>query len=389
MVNPALRTPSFRDLEVLGRPFSDRALSFFMNEALGALDPEAAIQRWFTMARPTPEEIELMNDPQAIASLHAQTAQMIARNSKIKFDLGRMGSVGPGVETYLNSLNNAYKKELEADDGSKLVAALDAWRRTGQGGSVKLGDAVAYPRYQPVYSKEGERIDLSNRFGKKPDGVRASISYQEGLGDAFIHWATDALLDHQIKAGSPKFARRMYLNPKMQDQPMIFEKIMTELNKAGLIVAGKMVDRAKELAMASATRPKVGEEPDVRTDGILLGMLDHEADTVLGVVEEIYREHYDSFKGRAVPKVAQRIGEGVAVSDESPNPGKESMTTHRAAALRAAAVATRAELGLKPGQSFDSEDPRGRNLFEEKWYHHARAAGINPKNLTWNLKQIK
>ncbi|MGH7157806.1 MAG: T3SS effector HopA1 family protein [Candidatus Saccharimonadales bacterium] len=372
---------SFDTLRSVERPFSDTTIERIVVGDLSGEGFSAAtdIQRWSSLARPTAAEVSLMHNPSAIAGIHKKTADMIRQHGHFHIDPNR---VGPQEKEILRLAIQAQKDALAADDGGVLERRVQLWRQ-GQGAGVKLVTGAKYAHCS-VSTTKGP-LDLSDRFGKKVNGVRAVISYQEGLGDNYIHWATTGLTSHQLTHGSsPSFGRRIYLNPEPAFQTEIFTSVMQRLDQAGLTVGGKMIDRALELAVASAANPAVGKEENVRADGIVLGLVAAEADVALRITEDVYKENYAAFRGRPTPKIPQKVAEGVAVSDESPDV-KESLTTHRAIALGAAAEAARQVLGFnfRQGQHFDARQLR--NAFEASWRSVAATSGINFKNFAWNL----
>jgi len=382
---PGSRPPGFGDYSAVPRPFGDATIESLVVGGLsgvGGVGQEGAIQWWSTMTRPNTQEISIMGNPAAIGDLHARTARMIERNSGLYVDYAK---IGPTARAHLATVSQAQRAALRVDDGSKLVQTLLRQRRTGKRSPVPTSEGFQYAHYAAVQSTRGP-VYLSERTGSNPlDGVRPIITYQEGASDTFIHWSTTPALEQQTKTGKrPPYVRRIYLNPQMQAQPEVFEEIMTALNAAGLTVAGKMLDRAGELAVASAHNPSRGTEPDVRTDGIILGLLANEADTALGIVASVHRKHLVSFSGRPVPKISQQVAEGVSVGDQSPE-RERSPTQHRASAMAAASVMTRAALGVQPGQRLTGDQrTRLRSVFETAWSGVAARVRINPHNPAWN-----
>jgi hypothetical protein len=215
---------------------------------------------------------------------------------------------------------------------------------------------------------EGGEADLLE--GVEVSGIRANLQVQSGLTQSFLHWTSRDYLKRQNNE-KPKLTRRIYLNPRVRSSIRIFSEVIDAAEAAGLQVKGKILDRSgeSELLTGSATRT-------MRGDGIVMYVSEEESNRLLGLIEDIYKNHYADFAGRKTSRVAMPIGEGVAVGDE-PEAEGESLTSHRAKVMEGI---------IRTLQSEKLDEEARLRRYHELWRVAAKDAGINPHNPAFNKK---
>lgn len=106
----------------------------------------------------------------------------------------------------------------------------------------------------------------------------------------------------------------------------------------------------------------------------------NEINDILDLVEEIYHNNEDSFRGRRSPKVPMMIADGVAVGDEPTN--HESLTKNRAKMLGYVAVYAWSK-AYEKGIS-DTKNPKFIRYARKILRSVGHALNVNPDNISFN-----
>ena len=214
---------------------------------------------------------------------------------------------------------------------------------------------------------------------EKIPGVTANFTAQREAMGLFLHWSSDNVLRARAAGHKPEMTKRIYLNPQSKDAVAIFGTIIDEANKNGLTVKGKIWDRSQEASSDLGRR----DQKTLRADTIVLYAGD-DADALLGLVEQIYSKHKDSFAGRKTPKIPHKIADGVAIGEE-PSSG-ESLTSTRSDLLGIVREEVLQMTSMKTGDVTPDKLPVVAKLFRETLALRAQERGFSPTNMAFNAK---
>ena len=160
---------------------------------------------------------------------------------------------------------------------------------------------------------------------------------------------------------------------------------MHSLNEDDILAQGKMLDRSYELTKQIKKQRAV----PMRADAIVLVVGDRDADKVLDMALSIYRNNPAIFADRPTPKIPLRIAPGIAVGDESTKAGF-SLTSHREEIISQALALTRQRLGIELTGNVTAERVNeALGIFRNTFIDIARANGVNPNNLAFNLPKSR
>ncbi|HET6924636.1 MAG TPA: T3SS effector HopA1 family protein, partial [Candidatus Saccharimonadales bacterium] len=250
------------------------------------------------------------------------------------------------------------------------------------------GTRHRYPRHEMEFhgfnltTTDGPKDLLHSNV--KVAGIRPNIHVQGGLTSNFIQWRSSAYVEAAGRGEKPDLVKRIYLNPTMESSVKIFTEIVDAADKAGLQVKGKILDRSTS-AVSSFTFKKDGSIGSLRGDGIVIGTSAKDANSLLGIVEEIYNKHRAAFAGRKVPRVPKQIGQGVAIGEDISD--TESLTSHRAAVIGNAALLAKEKLGLQQWEKVSPvQEAKAIQTFRKLWSQVAAANGIDPQNIAFNRR---
>jgi hypothetical protein len=322
---------------------------------------------------PDKQEWETSKSPEALATLHAEITQLIIDNLRLYsagFTAEQQRIVGLERDKYFEGLRK---------DSGEWKAAAEGML-TGQDVNTLSNVAVLTGLRIPV--SDGSRHEILDFGGDKIKGLRSNIRIQGG-SNQFIHWETDAVTKAKLNGQEPNLDKRIYLNPKTSEVSTIFSTLMQSFNERGILVQGKMLDRSYDLARQVQRH----EATPMRADAIVLVVGDVDADKALDAVLSIYRNNPAIFADRPVPKIPLKIAPGIAVGDEVIGTG-ESLTSHRAKIIESALALTRQRLGLdsaKKEKVAVGHEDEALSTFNAAFVELAKANGINPRNLAFNL----
>jgi len=226
-----------------------------------------------------------------------------------------------------------------------------------------------------VRTPEGDTIDL---LEDKVQDVQTSLYMQRDPGGLFVHWRSKEYMAKKASGHTPKLDKRIYLNPRPQDAVGIFQDIVDIVNDNSLTVKAKVLDQTNNSEVMTPYS-EIGDKRTVRADGIVISVGERDADTVLGLIEQLYFNHRDSFKGRQLPSVPLKVGEGFGLGDEPLEEGA-SLTSHRAGVL---------ERVLKDVREVKGTNQERIHTFRRLWRTAALAAQINPDNIAFNKPKSK
>ena len=369
IVNPEeqIRAYTFAEAAALPRTLRDDTIAGIITEKLITPSGEEAfgIKHWLDRSLPSPAERAISKDPELIANLHDDAADLITRNLRI----ATSGIEEPG-KNYLREQKAKFFSRLETDKQVFRTVAHEA--RTSGPRTTRLNGADEFIGFG-VTTREGNK-DLLDIDTKVP-GIRPNIQVQREVSGVFIHWQTDARTKERVH-GNPgeELTKRIYLNPEVTEIVGTFETLMQALNEAGIDAKGKMLVKANE-AIAKNAGDKV---EDVRADSIVLALSDKDADAVLDLVLSLYRDKPEIFEGRPTPKIPAVVAPGIAIGEE---PGEEgqSLTTSRAELLAATAREVREGHGIQQG----AVTPAAINEFRSRFAINAARSGISAHNLAF------
>lgn len=394
--NPSPRTPeartgrvrTFADAERKRHVFDDSVVVNMLNGTLLGEAQESPggpdLKRWVDRVRAPQAERRLAGDADRIGRLHTKTVKMIARNQQLVADAD---TVPAEHRRYLDQYADLFR--MTADDsserrGNALAISIHEWLGGKTRGAGAVGEKLLYPPL--VLSSTEGNINVTDRFGDKTvNGIRPTISYQEDVGGQYIHWLTRPLAAEAAKNGAvPKHDRRIYLSPDPEQGPDVFEDLMTEFDRLGLKVTGKMYDRCSEAAV-NARELAQGKDVTSRAEGIVLAMSQDDCEQILAMVNDYADKHTRVFAHRPKPRIPVRIRDGIAVGGE-PAAKNESLTSHRLGVLNTVIDRVRATMGVKDISEKIPIGQRGRAItaFRRIWNREAAKAGVNPNNMSFD-----
>lgn len=270
------------------------------------------------------------------------------------------------VRDYLKAVKNAYLNKIAADDATvnEIIDYAAGTTRERASTPNRRRSAISYAGLA-VNTKNGT-VDLIHGAGLAD--VSANLHFMDQVWLHWIRWRSDAYMLEKRAGKKPSTDHRVYVNPRIADQPRIFGAIADEITVAGLPVQGKIADHSLD---------KIAEEDTTRADSLVFYASEEHAEALLKCVHSVYAREQEAFKGRKTVKVGRRVGEGVAIGDD-PNDGSgKSLTAHRAQAIEDALNATHAESHLP-------EDRVRR--FQRHLGRIADERGFVANNLSFNKK---
>jgi hypothetical protein len=195
----------------------------------------------------------------------------------------------------------------------------------------------------------------------------------------FLYGYSDARVGQRMQGNAEAITERIYLNPDAMAAPHVFEQVLQAVNKAGIPIEMKMLQRAQEMGYAHIEKSKDASKGDaLRGDGIVLYASKETANDVLELALAVAQDNPEAFAGRETSRIPQVVAEGVAVGSEplqKPGEKKESLTSHRARMLTV--IAQKVADSGKTGQE-------ARDAFRRGIDYYAAREGVDPHNLAFN-----
>ena len=227
--------------------------------------------------------------------------------------------------------------------------------------------------YEQAYSSDIEELDreyyaqvgkLKDRYSKLGFNIQGQL--------AFTQYNSPKYLERLREGRPPKPTKRIYLNPHPQDTAEVYSRVLDAMVENDI-----------------AAQSKVSLDPFVegsfmkhRDDRIVMYVDDSQANEVLTLVGDIYREYEESFKDSRVPIVTTELAPGFSVAGEKnirSNDGDGySASGYREAILSRLinALPEKYRNTIKDG----TYDSRLLTVFSQKANEAFRKLGINESN---------
>lgn len=297
-----------------------------------------------------------------VIQLRDELTDFVARELKIHSP--------PAYRSHLEDRKRHFMARLEAGKQAfrTYVKGREA-RKDLRENKVPMTDLSFYGL--TVMMEGGNSVDLLESSVKD---IYANMFVQREIGGNFIHWSSDEYVEKKAAGNRPKLTRRIYLNPRPQDSVSVFSDVIHAAENAGLAVKGKIYDRTYDSLVMKAY-DSVGENYNLRGDGIVLYATEDEADKLLVVAQDVYDAHGQAFSGRGLSQVPFELAPGLGIGDEPTHTGV-SLTSHRAGVIE--------EVLSKVRESGES-DPRTQvALFRRLWQTEAALENIKADNPAFN-----
>jgi hypothetical protein len=344
-------------------------------------------KRYFDLVQATPAEHRFVTDPEAISKVHSELADLFRDELALHTTPIAGKTHEQRVTDHLDTVKSGYLQKLENDKTAVRTFAEEVTNLSKR--KVRSPGSALEFRGLGLDISDGKggakRIDLTR---DSAGDVRSNMSVQEEMGQTFVHWSSPELMNERMQKGNkPPLTRRIYLNPKNEDSVAIFREIIDGAKEQGLVMKGKVFDRASD-AIRSTRVALNGESFTVRADGIVL-YAGEDSNRLMALVQDVYNRREPSFKGRGNSLVPYRLADGLAIGDEPVGSGgEESLTTSRFGAVNDAMAATRQELGIQTGEKLQpQQETQAQAVFERHFDRIAREKNIDPNNLAFNLSE--
>ncbi len=354
---------TFAEAQAAPKRFSDEFIDGCLDGSLSVgSEKDQLIKGFLDKAPMTEEDHAVATDPERVAGLYLQTAEVVARNLKIR--------VAPGGDP-----------DVRSDKVQKVKAAKASFLDTLADEAPKAADVIAdmcetgvgkFPRSAVEFrGLEVDGHDLLDMDHKGSKDVRANIRVQRQATGSFIMGYTDSRVVEKQEGHDEPLGKRIYLNPNIEAAPYIFEQLLQTANEGGLSLQLKLFQRSAEALMASRDSSK----DSMRGDGIVMYVGEDEADEALAMVLALAEDIPDAFVGRATSKVPMKVADGIAVGDEPLAKG-QSLTSHRSDLFWHAEQMTK-KLGVVTPE-------KRREVFRRNIAKLAELNQIDPHNIAFN-----
>ena len=376
-LNPTL---TFAQLEQTPKPLSDEFVVRALGDELESAPGQRSyfVKHYLDNVPQDASDVAFASSERAVVGFRSELADFIGTNIKIYAG----ANIPPDVRASLTAAKDRYVRKLQGDK-PEVAAWIHSWRT----GSRPRMPHSAYEFYGLTISSAGKKVELTDS-GQSFSNLRSNITIQrDGVGQ-FVHWSSDNYLRARMKGEKTPLTHRIYLNPTAASTIDIFQQVLTVAEQNSLKIKGKVLDRSGE-AIDGVSRASSGKPAALRGDGIVLYVGEGEADTLLALVEDIYRANYDvAFKGRKTSKIPKAIGDGVAVgSQPNADSKKVSLTSHRSSAIEAAIAETRQSLGLHLGETVTGARRQlALDAFRRSWDAIAQRSGLDVNNIAFNKR---
>lgn len=366
-VNPDT-SPSFVGFEQRSKQISDGTIAAIMEDKLETVPGEKAfsIKSWLDQIPSDTSDAEFTHDPAKIVSFRDQLSDFVVKRLAIG---SKRGALDDKTRAFLRDRKQEFQDKVIADKDkvADFVHHIDDK-------SKRPNYAVAEFYGMTIETSDGRTHDLLD--GDGAGLVRSNIIVQRGITGQFVQYSSRGYERARLAGEQPQLERRIYLNPRIEDSVAIFDQIVGAAEEAGVVMKGKIFDRLAE-GVDKDAREKAAGEFSMRADGIVL-YAGKDADALLGLVEAVYKDHEESFRGRKTPKIPLKIADGVAIGDQ---PDEGSLTSHRAALLERAKKETQHRLGVASGDKAEAV-----KVFRSVYEQMAHAENVDPNNIAFNLK---
>lgn len=303
------------------------------------------------------------SDHAAAIDQRDQLTDFIARELKVIDPATHAPTLGAEKQAFINGLEEGKRQFREYVKGREARKEF-------------------YENRVPTAALEFHGFTVETKDGAKGDvlddtlpGVVANIRIQRELTDRFVHWSSGAYVEQKIAGKKPSLEEVIFLNPTPQRSVKVFAELVKAADERGLAIKAKIYDRVSDSAVMQPY--DVDDETyGVRADGIVLNVSKDEAEQLFAVVQEVAARNEDALRDRATPRMAYRLGAGVAVGDK-PTAANESLTSHRVKVFDNVVNDVRL--------SGETDPARRRELFDTLWRREATKHNINPDNPAFNF----
>lgn len=360
---------SFEEARQESKQLSDA----FIDGALGGKlrvgeQPAPFIKSYLDKVETDERDMSIIENPERIAGVYQATTDMLMRNLTLWIatpqeynDKQKQARKAAIVKAKTDFLSNLDKESSQAD--SQIVD----WCNTPT--SVK--SAPKFPvRSMEYYGLVVDGGDVLDAESKSNPGVRPNFKIQRQIG-TFIMGYSDKQVEDKLKKDEQLLDKRIYMNPDIEATPELFESLLLAANEANIPLQLKMLQRASELAAAYKQNKNA-----LRGDGVVVYANEKQADEVLDMVLQLAEGNPEAFKGRKTSRIPKMVAEGIAVGDEPVHTPDQSLTSHRADVLE--------EVTHQVGQS-GKRGQEAHDMFRSLFEREARANGIDPNNLAFNV----
>jgi len=375
----AVQYHSFEEARQAPRELSDELIDAAIDEyadkplAFKVGAEQVGLKGYLDKVEATATDEAIISDPNSIAAVYLETTDMVARNLKIKV----AGGTPPERIQEIAGAKQAYTAGLR-QEALQTADQIVAWAEAGDPRAVPApNESFAYGGFE-VPDGNGDTVDAFD-MSKKTADFHPNLKVQRQLGMNFIYGYSDARVGQRMQGSAEAITERIYLNPDAMAAPHVFEQVLQAVNKAGIPIEMKMLQRAQEMGYAHIEKARDASKGDaLRGDGIVLYASKETANDVLALALAVAQDNPEAFAGRETSRVPQAVAEGVAVGSEplqKPGEKKESLTSHRAKVL--SIISQKVADSGKTGQE-------AREAFRRGIDYYAAREGVDPHNLAFN-----
>lgn len=311
-------------------------------------------------------DLEIARKPARIAELYGSTSEMLLRNLNFMCAQNASSERLEQIKTSIVHYKRLLKQQIPMTE-SKITAWCDDYK--------KNDFPVGAVEYQGFRLNGQDLLDIET---KCPPDLEPNFKIQRQTFGTFIMAYSNArIIERKSSNRNKEPNRRIYLNPRPEAAPSVFEEILQMANAKGLNIQLKMLQRAPELANRFRALQRTSDDRgSIRGDGIVIYVNEAYEDEALEEVLQIVEKHADEFRGRKVSRVPAPIAEGVSIGDEPVGlTGSESLTSHRAELISRVLHSVR-QSGLT--------GKLARDMFRAKFSAQAKKENVNPDNFAFN-----
>lgn len=380
------RPLTFERFSEESRSFSDEFIVRALAQSL-PIGPEKTaawgVKSFFDQAPIDESDRRVLERPEGIISYRRSISDFIARNLQLR----TLRRFSDQERSFLKDQKGAYLRKLAEDNdllGQEITEVFAGNPTPGKARTEEERRRMDSARkFRGMYVQDSKRGVVS-LLTTQVDGIRSSVSLQDQAFGLAVMVDSVEYSKRALAGMETAISRRIYLNPQIDATFDIFQLIVDRVNEAGLTMKAKAFDRTYDLVQAGRPDAIAGGK-SLRSDGLVIYVPEEDANQVLQVVVDIYRQNRELFKGRVVAKAAYRLADGIAVGDETTVPEK-SLTSHRADVIESILDKIRKEVGFSSESQAENRS-RAILLFRQLWQQTAKREGINPDNPAFNHRR--
>lgn len=346
----------------------------FIDGALGGKlrvgeQPAPFIKSYLDKVETDERDMSIIESPERIAGVYQATTDMLMRNLTVKIKYPKQYSTQQRQarrDEVARAKTDFLKKTQE--ESTQAASQVVEWCNHPKG-------KMPVPKFgTQAMEYHGFTVDGKDVLDAESEGVsglRPNFKIQRQIGGIFIMAYSDKQVEQKIRGDEQTLDKRIYMNPDIEATPGLFESLLQTANEAGIPIQLKMLQRAHGLADNYKNN-----KGNLRGDGIVVYADNEHADDVLGMVLGLAKDSPEAFRGRKTSRIPKMVAEGIAVGSEPVHTPDQSLTSHRADVLEE--VTHQVEQSGKRGQE-------ARDIFRSLFEREARANGIDPNNLAFNI----